>query len=241
MKVTEYIENKICRLPKGYIFTYSDLVSEAEKREAAIKALNRMVVSGKIAKLAKGKYYKPEETVFGNLQPDQDQIVKDLMKSNGKMTGYPTGLNIYRQLHLTSQISNAIQIGKNEIRPSLKRGNYMISFMKQKNIITKANIPLLQILDAIKDIKKIPDSSVESSCKRLLAIIQEMSENNKVTMVRLAAKYPPAARALLGALLEETGSAVLAGPLHKNLNPITVYKLPGAARILSESKKWNIK
>jgi hypothetical protein len=43
MKVTEYIEFKIDRLPKGYVFTYDDFITEVSKKEAVIKALNRMV------------------------------------------------------------------------------------------------------------------------------------------------------------------------------------------------------
>ena len=86
MKTSEYIAIYIDRLPKGYVFTYVDFITEVNKREAIIKALNRMVASGKIAKLAKGKYFKPEGTVFGNLQPSQSQIVKDLIENDGKIT-----------------------------------------------------------------------------------------------------------------------------------------------------------
>lgn len=199
-----------------------------------------MVVSGKIAKLSKGKYYKPENTPFGNLQPSQAQIVKDLLEENGKVTGYLTGYSIYNQLGLTAQISNTIQIGKNEIRPSFKRGRYTISFIKQKNTITRENIPLLQLLDAIRYIKKIPDASVESSCRRFLAIIKNMTDKEVNTLVRLALKYPPASRALLGALLEQLQNAKVAEPLFKSLNPITKFKLAGAEKVLSTTKIWNI-
>jgi len=40
VKTTEYIENKLNRLPKGYIFTYEDFITEVNKREAIIKSLN---------------------------------------------------------------------------------------------------------------------------------------------------------------------------------------------------------
>jgi len=176
MNVTDYISGKIERLPKGYVFTYADFITEVNKKEAIIKALNRMAASGKIAKLSKGKYYKPESTPFGNLQPNQAQIVKDLLEENGKIAGYLTGYSIYNQLGLTTQVSNTIQIGKNQVRPDFKRERYTISFVKQKNTITKENIPLLQILDAVRYIKKIPDASVETSCKRFLAIIKNLSE-----------------------------------------------------------------
>jgi len=169
MKITDYISFTIDRFPKGYVFTYADFTTEVSQKEAVIKALNRMVAAGKIAKLSKGKYYKPENTPFGNLQPDQLQIVKDLLEENGKTIGYLTGYSIYNSLGLTTQLSNTIQIGKNVVRPAFKRGQYTISFIKQNNIITKENIPLLQILDAIRYIKKyqIQQSANQPSVFRL--------------------------------------------------------------------------
>ena len=110
----------------------------------------------------------------------------------------------------------------------------------QKNTITKENIPLLQVLDAIRNIKKIPDASIESSCNRFLAIIKNFSDKEINSLVRLALKYPPSARALLGALLEQLQQAGAAEPLLKSLNPITKYKLAGAAKVINTTEKWNI-
>lgn len=240
MNTTEYKISTIDRLPKGYVFTYKDFISKVNKKEAVIKALNRMVASGKIKKIAKGKFYKPEKTVFGELQPSQKQIVKDLLERNGKITGYLTGFSIFNRLGLTTQVSYVIQIGKNEIRPSFKRGFYQIKFVKQKNVITKENIPLLQILDSIRYIKKIPDASIEFACKRFKSIIKGLPEKEKKKMVRLALKYPPATRALLGAILDEISNEELSKLLFSSLNPITKYKLTGADKVLSTTKKWNI-
>ncbi len=240
MKVSDYIATTIDRLPKGYVFTYADFGTEVNKKEAVIKALNRMVVSGKIAKLSKGKYYKPENTPFGNLQPKQAQVVKDLLEDDGKITGYLTGYSIYNQLGLTTQVSNTIQIGKNEIRPNFKRERYTISFVKQKNTITKENIPLLQILDTVRYIKKIPDATIESSCRRLLAILKSLSDKDKSTLVRLALKYPPATKAIVGAMFDELQPNSLTEQLYKTLNPISKYKLAGVGKVLSTTEKWNI-
>ncbi len=240
MKTSEKIAFKVDRLPRGYIFTYVDLSLEVNQKEAVIKALNRMVKSGKIAKLSKGKYYKPENTPFGDLLPKQREVVKDLLEEDGKITGYLTGYSIYNQLGLTTQVSNTIQIGKNQIRPSFKRERYTISFIRQKNTITKENVPLLQILDALRYIKKIPDAPPAASCQRFLAILKDLSEKDKNTLVRLALKYPPAVRALLGALLEELCEESLTEPLYKSLNPITKYKLAGISKVLGTTEKWNI-
>jgi len=241
MKIAEYITNSIDRLPKGYVFTYEDFMGEVKKKEAVIKALNRMVASGKISKLSKGKYYKPEKTNFGELTPPQYQIVKDLLENDGKIIGYLTGFSIYNQLGLTTQVSNLIQIGRNEVRPAVKRERYTISFIRQRNTITKENIPLLQLLDAIRYIKKIPDSTLSTVCNRLLILVDKLSESEEKTIVRLSQKYPPATRALLGAILDQLDRSSNLNTLQNILNPITQYKLKGVTKVLKTAENWNIK
>lgn len=240
MKTSDFITYTIDRLPKGYVFTYADFVTEVNKKEAVIKALNRLAASGKISKLSKGKFYKPENTVFGTLEPNQYQVVKDLLEEEGKTIGYLTGYSIYNKLGLTTQVSNTIQIGKNEIRPKFKRERYTISFIQQKNTITKENIPFLQLLDAVRYIKKIPDTSIASACTRLVNIAKEMTDKDVATLMRLAQKYPPATRALIGAILDEAGKKTLTDSLWKSLNPISKYSLSGANKVLSLTDKWNI-
>lgn len=240
LKVAENIRNTIDRLPKGYVFTYEDFDIEVNKKEAIIKALNRMATSGKITKLSKGKYFKPETTPFGTLQPNQEQVVKDLLNEDGKVVGYLTGYSIYNQLGLTTQVSNIIQIGKNQTRATFKRERYSISFVKQKNIITKKNIPLLQILDAIKYVKKIPDTSIKKSCLRLLEIIKKMGLGDQKELIRLSLKYPPSTRAILGAILDQVQKKSITTSLKESLNPITNYEIFEAKKVLTKASDWNI-
>ena len=220
-----------------------DFMQEVNKREAIIKHLNRMVAAGKINKLSKGKYYKPQESVFGNLLPEQYQIVKDLLENDDKRIGYITGYSIYNSLGLTTQISNVIQIGKQQTRASIKRGRFKISFIKQKNTITKENIKLLQLLDAIRFIKKIPDTTIDQSCTRLLVLLQELGLDEQQQLIKLAYKYAPATRALLGALLSsiEIKETLMLYDLHASLNPITTYNIAVSATILPTANSWNIK
>lgn len=239
MKTTDYISFTIDRFPKGYIFTYSDFTTEVKHKEAVIKALNRMVLSGKIEKIAKGKYYKPEMTSFGKLKPNQGEIIKDLLEENNKTIGYLSGYSLFNTLGFTTQMSHIIQIGRNKIRPDIKRGFYIIKFIKQENIITKKNIPLLQLLDVIKFIKKIPDSSIESSIQRLIFLIQKLSDLETNTLIRLALKYPPSTKALLGAILDHLNKTKDLDKLYNTLNPMTTYKLTNVQNVISTSKKWN--
>lgn len=240
MKTIDYVIFILDRFPKGHIFTYSDFNTEVNNKEAVIKCLNRLATSGKINKLSKGKFYKPENSVFDNLQPSQYQIVKDLLEENGKIEGYITGYGAYNELGLTTQVSNTIQIGKNEIRPALKRGIYKISFIRQKNKINKDNIPLLKILDSIRFIKTIPDSNIDNSCTRLIAIIKKLTDNQLEWIIKLVLKYPPSSRALLGALIDKSRGEKKTNSIRKSLNPITVYKLSVSESVLPNAKSWNI-
>lgn len=241
MKDTEYIKNSVDRFPKGYVFTSGDFIEKVKSKEALMKALNRLAVSGKIVKLAKGRYYKPEQSPFGELPPSQYQVVKDLLEGGGRVEGYLTGLSIYNTLGLTTQVGSIIQIGKNEVRSSFKRGRYTISFVKQKNIITKENIPLFQLLDGLRFINKIPDSSIKNSCIILQNLISGLSGKEQETTVRLAMKYQPSTRALLGAILCDLGRDEITGKLKKSLNPLTSYLIPGIHETLLTDPKWNIK
>jgi hypothetical protein len=141
---------------------------------------------------------------------------------------------------LTTQLSNTIVIAKNQIRPNFKRERYSIWFVRQKNIITKENVKFLQILDTLKFIKKIPDASIENSCKILLSIIDKISDKGISIMIRLALKYPPSTRALLGSILDQLQKKISTEVLLKSLNPVTKYKLTGASNVLNTTNKWNI-
>lgn len=145
--------NKVGRLPVGYVFTYKDFNVPGSNKEAVIKALNILLSKGKINKISKGRFYKPEKSVLGELLPAQTQVVKDLLEENGKIVGYLTGLSVFNTFGLTTQVSNIIQIGKNNVGPSFKRERHSIGFIKQLNLINRENIPYLQILDCIKFLK----------------------------------------------------------------------------------------
>lgn len=236
MKVSEIVKFKVDRLKRGYIFTYSDLGLEVEKKEAVIKSLNRMVMAGMLRKISKGRYFKPEMSPFGELKPDQKQVVKDILDENG----YLTGISVFSDLGLTTQIGNTIQIGKNDWRPTLKRERYTIKILRQKNVINKENIPLLQVLDSIRLIKTIPDTDLKSVSLRLISIIRNLTATEARSMIRLADKYPASTRALLGLYLEEAGNGELAQILQRSINPISRYKYPEIASAFPNSINWNI-
>jgi hypothetical protein len=70
-------------------------------------------------------------------------------------------------------------------------------------------------------------------------ILNDLSEQEISTTVRLALKYSPATKALLGAMLDSLSQDSLTGPLYKSLNHITKYKLTGAEKVLPTTEKWH--
>ena len=55
MKTSDYINVRINRFPKGYVFTYKDFIIEVDKKDAIIKALNRLVKSNKNSTFIEGE------------------------------------------------------------------------------------------------------------------------------------------------------------------------------------------
>jgi len=240
MKITDIVINRINRFKSGYIFTYSDFDIPVDKIEALKKTLSRLVHSGKIIRLSKGQFYKPEVSEFGNLRPQEYQVVKDLLEDDNRVIGYLTGVSAFNKLGLTTQVSNTIQIGTNISRSARRRGKYSIRFILQKNTITKDNIYLLQILDSIRFIKRIPDSDVSGSCARLLAIIGKLSKPELILIAKLAMKYNPGTRALAGAIIEKVADSEIVSQLLDSLNPVSVFSFNINDKVLDDKLKWRI-
>jgi hypothetical protein len=239
--VADIINNTIDRFAYGYVFTARDFPVDVSKQRTVNKVLENLVKAGKIRRLSKGRFYKAKTTEFGELMPDNYQVVKDLLVENGKTVGYVTGYQLFNDLLLTTQVSAVLQIGTYKEKKSIKRGYYRISFVKQWNTITKENIPLLQLLDCLRFFKIIPDTMPEDCCRRLLILLSELSANQRNKIKRLALKYPPQAIALLGAMLETLNPNEEIEILRKTLNFQTFYKLSIPQEILPTQRKWNIR
>jgi len=240
MKVSDIVINKINRFKTGYVFTYSDFDIPVKNQSALKMSLNRLVSAGKIVRLSKGQFYKPEISQFGSLRPAEYQIVKDLLEDDKKIIGYLTGISAFNKLGLTTQISNTIQIGTNIDKKPKKRGKYNIRFIRQKNTITSDNINILQILDAIRFIKRIPDSDVSKSCQRLISIIGMLPEKNLDLLIKYALKYNPGTRALTGAIVEQISTKNNTKQLLESLNTVSEYNFNISEAVLNNKLKWRI-
>ena len=236
MSVAQITREFINTVDDGILFTYKDIPIK-DKSTIAIE-LSRLYKKGIVDKVSKGKYYKPKKRTFGNIEPNSNDKIQSFL--NDKDFSYETGLNIYTKLGLSSQISKNITIASTKQYKTVSIDNIIIKFIPIKTTTTKKNIKLLQILDAIKDIKKIPDATVNDTVVKLITIIEEISNDDIQNMVKLATYYPPKVKALLGAIIKQLGFWEEAYILKKELNPISNYKLEIETKTLPNKKEWNI-
>jgi hypothetical protein len=235
------IKNRIEKIEDGVVFTANEFEVTVKSPTTVSRILNDFVAQGYLCKLSKGRFYKPQTSKFGELPPDDYQIVKDLLSKKGKLIGYITGYTAFNELGLTTQVPFALQVGTYDEKKAIKRGAYRISFIKQRNTITKENIFLLKLLDCLRFFKIIPDTMPDEACKRLLYLLSQLNENQINQIKKLALKYTPQTIALLGAMLETLNLREDTTALFKMINPMTSYKLGISIPVLPNQKKWNIR
>ena len=242
MKVAAQIRQKIKSIPESQPFGYADLGIAPADFFTAAKALERLQKKGEIKKVSKGIFYKPKQTDFGELGPDYNGILKKYMYDGKKRVGYVTGYALYNQLNLTTQMAFKTKIATNRSRKKIEKGWLQTSSVKSYVPVTENNYQLLGILDAIKDIKRIPDTSTTRVIKILMPKLKQLTQKEIKSMLQYALKYPPRARALLGALLQNIfDSRFNLTELKSSLNPSTFFRLGIKETDLPTLSNWNIK
>lgn len=241
MKVAAQIREKIKSIPESEPFGYADLGIEATDFFTAAKALERLQKKGEIKKISKGMFYKPEISIFGEMPPNYDSILQNYLYKAGKRVGYVTGYVLYNQLSLTTQMAFTTKIATNRNLKKINIGWLKTNSVKAYAEVTEENYPLLGILDALKDIKSIPDSSASNAIKILMPKIKVFKKNDIEHLIKYALQYPPRVRALLGAILENIfRNEFDLLTLKSSLNPSTNFKLGIKNTVLPSTQNWNI-
>ncbi|RYY39021.1 MAG: hypothetical protein EOO08_12150 [Chitinophagaceae bacterium] len=239
-KVSYRVKRSLSSIPDGEVFNYRRFASQIESEQAIVQALSRLSKKGEIVRLGKGQYYKPRKTRFGTLRPSESEIVNTFTRKGDSQVGYLTGLALYNQLGLTTQVSNTLVIARTSRLPEKEVNGYKIKFVTRPIKFTEQDIPLLQLLDAIRDIRDIPDTTVDQSIVVLVARLISLSSDKLKRLIKLALEYNPATKALTGAILEYYFDTVDVTVLAKSLNPLSKYKIGVASSVLPNASNWNV-
>ena len=106
-KISELVARYVSYRQLGKPFTLEQIASRyvlsSADRQAASKALQRMVTNQKVKRLTSGTYYRPKVSRFGPLPLETSEIVKVVTKSK-KATVVPAGAAAVNQLGLDTQL-----------------------------------------------------------------------------------------------------------------------------------------
>lgn len=236
MSTFQNVREKIRKLPPGAVITLDDFKGLNAPRSALAVALSRLTREGTVNRLRRGFYLKPKDSRFGSLPPNSGAMIAAIGLQGKK--SYISGLSAFNKLGLTTQVPNIISLKGGVTNSSFKAGGTRIEVKAGRSPKAPRDIPLLVLLDSLREIKSIPDSNVDESVKILKKKISELDKNQKVRLVSLALADKPKVRALLGAILDESNPEITE-ILFQGLNQLTTYKIGISS--LEFARKWRIK
>jgi len=234
------IRQRIDQFKPGKLFGYSDLPLYKDEPAATVKAVDRLFKTGQIKRLSKGRFYKPKKGLFGDLKPSDSEILRSILYRGGQLRGYVTGIALYNQLGLTTQLPRTITVAVEGGSQEKDYGTLRAKLIRSRAPIKPRDIKLLQYLDVLKDISRIPDANSNDSMSTMAKRFSELTDREVNRIKRLTTQYyTPQVIALTGFLLEITKKDI-SQSLRSRINPLTRFKLGLDVNQWPECKAWNI-
>ena len=241
MSITAAINQIIDRKPTGRIFGYEAFPQYREAPAAVVRAVNRGVENRRLKRVAKGRFYKPRTGVLGDVPVSDQERLRDALYRNGRRSGYITGPALYNRLGLTTQIPKTITIAVNRATQTKDFGTIRIKLLSRRAPISDSTVPLLEILDILRDARKVPDANDGRIIRAMAKRLMDLTPAERKKLQRLALNYyNSGTRALLGMLLTRSGKEVLPA-LKASINPTTRFNLGMDPGDWPESRAWNIR
>ena len=225
MSIATAVNQAIDRVTPGQKFGYEEFPQYRETPGAVVRAVNRSVDNGRLKRVEKGRFYRPRTGVLGDMPVSDEARVRDMLYRNGQRCGYITGPALYSRLGLSTQVPKTIAVATNRAAQTKDFGTIRIKLVPRRAPITDLTVPLLEILDSVRDAKKVPDASTGRVLKTLEKRLLDLAPAERAALQRLAMDYYNAGtKALLGLLLTHNGQGVLP-KLRPSINPTTRFNL----------------
>ena len=241
MTIAAAVNQTIGRMPVGRIFGYEVFPLYRDAPVAVVRAVNRAVEKQRLKRVAKGRFYKPRTGVFGDVPVSDTERLRDELYCNGRRCGYITGPALYNRLGLTTQIPKTVTIAVNRATQTKDFGTLRIKLVSRRVPISDSTVPLLEILDILRDVKKVPNASVDRVVRAMAERLTHLTPVAMKKLQRLALDYySPVTRALLGLLLTHCGKEAMP-TLKASINPTTRFNLGLDPVDWPECRAWNLR
>lgn len=240
MSIAARVNQAVERFEPGRIFGYSDLAPYQEAPGAVVRALSRLAQEDKVTRVTKGRYCKPKQGLLGALKPTDNELLRDTLYRDGRLRGYVTGPALYNRLGLTTQIPKTVTVAFDGARQEKDFGTIRIKTVPSRAPIRKSDVPLLQYLDVLRDVKNVPDANPDEVLAAIAERFATLSDADVIRLQKLALNYYNAgARALAGLLLTRNGQDI-DPKLRVSLNPLTRFRVGLDADAWRDKTDWYI-
>jgi len=246
MQVAAQINNYIESVPPGKIITYGDFKDLQETKPLALaKALGRLVKKQVLIRQAKGTFYRPKKTLFGSVGPADEELISFLTHKGDEVFGILTGQSVYLQLQIATQVPSVLTIACVSPRRKQTIGKVQVQYVRSYvDEIQEADISLLQLLEALRFIKKAQDCTPDDVIQAIGTRMKGLSPSDLERLAELVKSYPPMVRALCGCLYEALPEGMVKAlqidSLRATLNPYTKFKVMVSDTVLKNKKAWGI-
>ena len=241
MSIAASVNRTIDRAPTGRIFGYDVFPQYRESPGAVVRAVNRGVETGRLQRVEKGRFYKPRKGALGDVPVSDEERLRDALYRNGRRVGYVTGPALYNRLGLTTQMPKTVAVAVNRATQIKDLGTIRMKLLSRRAPISDSTVPLLEILDILRDARRVSDANVERVIQQMTKRLAELTPAELKKLQRFALSYyNPGTRALLGMLLTRCQKEGLPA-LKASLNPTTRFVLGIDPDEWPESTAWNIR
>ena len=241
MSIAASVNKIIDRTPTGRIFGYEVFPQYRDSPGAVVRAVNRGVETERLQRVERGRFYKPRKGALGDVPVSDEERLRDALYRNGRRVGYVTGAALYNRLGLTTQMPKTVAVAVNRATQIKDLGTIRLKLLSRRAPISASTVPLLEILDILRDARKVPGANVERVIQEMAKRLTELKPAELKKLQRFALDYyNPGTRALLGTLLSRCQNEVLPA-LKVSLNPTTRFDMGIDPDEWPESRAWNIR
>jgi hypothetical protein len=241
MNITQSVSQQIELMQSGKLFSYQDIPNYSEHSDAVVKAISRNAKKLGLVKIKKGLFYKSEIGRFGPMAPKSNDVIEYFTSRKRKTVGYVTGPALYYRWGLTTQIPAEVTIATStKKREKANLSGLRITTTPARYKVTKNNVQVLQFLDILKNIERIPDAETQEVSTKLAVRLKGFSPEKISEMEKIAVEaYSERTKALLGSFLE-TYMNYFSEELKNSLNPASKYVFNCSKKWKNAEKNWRL-
>jgi hypothetical protein len=200
MSLAQLIRRRVNLKKPLELFSQDFVSQQGDNRLAVAQELSRLHATGQLSRAKQGIYFRPKQSRFGDLYPSEADVIKFLLYKGNKRTGYLTGGRLYNRLGLTTQVSGVIEVASREHRRSGAFLGFRVRYVKAYAEVREKDVPLLELLDAIKDLNQIPETPRPALHHLLSNMVQKLPKQDQNRLAQLALGYPPRVCAVLNTI-----------------------------------------